>query len=386
VAPRSTAAGVLLAAAALLLSCAGTDPKLPADASDAEVIGMLGDENPARRAAAADELGSRRVCAALEPLLDRLRDAHPAVRAHAAEALRRMGDERAVAPLARALRDASPLVRCRAAIALGDLGGPSLAPSLEALLSDPEVVVRAAAVRALGELGDPRSLDAVLDALIREEEDRSAALAGAALIAAARLGGPDGLARGFGAAERAFPRSWFLRSAAARAIAVAGDRDRIGWLAARLAEDPDARVAQAAAAALMALGERETLRAGLEDPTAFRRRAAVAALADGGGEEVEPVLAAATADEDGGVRLEAATALLERGRAEAFGVLIALLSDDSRLGGFSDSWVWLGALDALESRSGERFGRDPERWRRWFRERRERLVFRPEEGVYGVAR
>jgi HEAT repeat protein len=209
-----------------------------------------------------------------------------------------------------------------------------------------------------------------------EAEDRDRAVTAAGLIAAARLGGGPGLARARALAEGLLRESWLLRATLARAAAVAGSRDLAPELVRWLRSDPDPRVAQAAASALAVLGETASLLEALEAEEPFRRRAAVAGLAEvRSGEVLEPLLRCAQ-DEDPGVRLEAGAALLDRGWSEAFPVLVSLLE--------ADASVWLGALEVLELRSGMAFGRDPARWTAWFASVRDRLVFRPDPPRYEI--
>lgn len=368
-------AGALVPLLLLLGSAApGGDSVRDRDAK--ELIEALGHENPAVRLAAEEELGRRREPAALVPILGRLvTDPEPAVRAHAAEALRRLGDERAVPWLSRALADPDATTRCRAVLALGDLGGKYVLPSVRRMLLDPALVVRAAAVRALGELGDPLSLEAVLEAERSEKEDTDDAVAAAAIVAAAKLGGPAGLARALRIAGDRPEENWFLRAVVAHAIGVAKDSGRVPWLVERLREDVDPRVSEAAAGALAALGEIGPLREAMALAEPVRRRAAVAGIAEAAElPGVREALVAATGDEDPDVVLRAASALVGRGEVEAFPLLFALLEEEAP--------VWLGALATLESRTGLEFGRNPPRWREWYRARKGKLVFRPETGRY----
>jgi len=335
-------------------------------------------DNPAVRVQAVTELGRRRDERALVPLIRRLKDDEPAVRARAAEALRVHGDERAVPHLARALEDPDSTVRCRSVLALGDLGGRYLVQSLIRQVGDEACIVRAATVRALGEIGDRLSLDVVIEAQRKEKEDVDYSVTSAALIAAAKLGGPAGFASSFAIAEPKFEKSWLVRASAAHAAGLAMDRSRVALLVKLLGADPDPRVCQAAARSLAVLGATKKLVGALAHEDAFRRRAAVAGLAESEGDEVDAVLVGATKDRDPGVVLEAAAALVARGRVEAVPVLIALLDR-------AEPSVWLGALEVLERRTGLDFGRNPPRWRRWFEAARKKLVFRPDRGVFEEA-
>jgi HEAT repeat protein len=240
------------------------------------------------------------------------------------------------------------------------------------------VVVRAAAIRAIGEIGDPVSLERVLAAQGAEPAEGGEAVVACALVAAAKLGGPRGFRKSLALAEGRLEDSWLLRATAAHAAGVAGDRERVPDLLAALDGDADARVCQAAAAALADLGAREELAARLDHATGFRRRAAVAGFARLAGPDVRAALVRAARDEDPAVVLVAGSALLARGEAEAFPLLIGLLE--------ADAPVWMGAMDALETRTGLAFGRNPPRWREWFDSTRERLRFREATGTWEVVR
>jgi len=289
---------------------------------------------------------------------------------------------------ARALADADPTVRCRAVLALGELADRYIVPSLRRALADDVVFVRAAAVRALGEVGDPLSLADVLRALGDETEDLNGAVTAAALISAAKLGGPEGLAKALSLAGDRVERLWFLRATVARAIELADDRGRSGVLERLLESDPDPRVVQAAARALGVFGLVESLEAAGKSEEAFRRKAVAAGLAVSTSPKAEEVLVAMVNDPNPGVVLEAADALAGRGKAEALPVLFRLLEVDSAVwtGAERDNPVWMGALASLRRRTGLDYGRDPPRFRRWYETNREHLVFDRDRGMFRVER
>jgi len=370
---------LMLLVLALVLSPLTALAQTPlSERSVSDLLDGLENPNPAVRIDLIGELARRRTPRALVPLIGRLKDDVPSVRAYAAEALRVLGDERAVPFLSRSLEDRDPTVRCRAVLALGDLGGKYLLPTIVRLLSDPSVVVRAASIRAIGEIGDRLSRRAVLKAQEAEKVDKDSAVSAAASIAGAKLGGKEGFAASLALAKPKLTEYWFLRASAAHAAGLAGALESAPMLVRYLRTDPDLRVCQAAAGSLAALGLREHLTASLSDETAFRRKAALAALATLEGQDVMLALVEATRDSDPAVALEAGSALLGRGEREAFPVLIGLLEDASP--------VWLGALDVLLLRTGLDFGRNPPRWKTWFEERGEKLEFDPETGVYRGAK
>jgi HEAT repeat protein len=343
-----------------------------------KLLEALAHPNPALRIEAVDEIGRRGDPRALIPLLKLLRDEVGDVRSHAAEALRVLGDERAVPFLSRALEDSDATVRCRALLALGDLAGKYVLPTVHRMLSDPSVVVRAAAVRALGEIGDPLSVRRIVSAVREGEDSPDRAVAAAAVIACTKISGAQGLALALEAVEESLPESWFLRASVAHAVGLAGDRERVPLLIEYLTRDGTPRVCQAAAGALAGLGAEKELLGVASHPDAFRRQAAVGALGRMDGPEARAALHAATRDESPGVVLSAAAVLVEGGEVEALPILIGLLEADAQ--------VWLGALEILEIRTGRDYGRNPPRWREWFRAYRDRLVFDPESGTFREGR
>ncbi|MHC4862095.1 MAG: HEAT repeat domain-containing protein, partial [Planctomycetota bacterium] len=336
-------AGWLLALVLLAPSAKAQSPY--SERTIEELVKASGHANPAVRIQAVDELALRRGPEALVALLKRLKDEEAAVRARAADALRVHGDERAVPHLAQALEDPDAAVRRRCVLSLGTLGGRYLVPTLVRRIQDRACIVRAAAVSALGEIGDPLSLDAVLGAQRSEKEDLAFSVTAAALIAAAKIGGRAGFGASLEIAEPKLARSWLVRASAAHGAGIAGDESRLPLLKKLLSADADPRVCQAAARALAKLGAHGTLAAALGLEDAFRRRAAVTGLAEAAGKKVDAALIKASKDRDAGVVLEAGAALLGRGRAEAFPVLIALLDS-------AEPSVWLGALEVLDRRTG----------------------------------
>ena len=185
----------------------------------------------------------------LAPLLPdvaaRLRaDPDVAVRYQAARALAHFADPAALPPLLDGLRDDNMYVRVQVTSALIHMGAPAVAGLTEAL-DDARPAVRRAAAKALGKIGcaDAPALRALCAAL---SDDADAGQRRFAAEALGRLGATEALAP-LGAALR----------------------------------DPDARVRDAAAAALQALGEAAlpTLRAALDDPNPETNFVAARALA-----------------------------------------------------------------------------------------------------------
>lgn len=342
------------------------------------LLAELDGVNPSVRVKALGGLAVRREPRVLVALLLALRDEDPDVRAHSAESLRVFGDRRAVPFLHRALTDVDPTVRCRVILSLGELGDRYLVPSLTRSLADRSVVVRAAAVRALGEIGDPLSLREVLAALKREENDVNGSVTAAALIASARLDGARGLDRAMAIAGDRVPGLWFLRAVHARALGVARDERHVDVLVRYLTMDADPRVTQAAAGSLGAFGRIEPLEEATKSEEAFRRKAAVAALATIPSADVDPILVRMVNDAEPTVVLEAADGLAGRGNVGSIPILIRLLSVDHP--------AWMGALASLQRRTGQTIDRNPPRWQGWYDEVRKDLVFDREAREFRVGR
>ena len=190
------------------------------------------DDNDVREAAAEAlvKLGTP----AVELLVKALFDGHGDVRRSAARLLGRLGDPRAVEPLIKALGDWAV---CKAAAeALGKLGDPRAVGPLFKALCDRVGPERAAAAEALAQLGDPvwkqwfLGDDGDFVRLAQSQHPRAFELLS------------NALANGFDAA------------AAAQALGILGDLGAIEPLIKALG-DGDEHVREAAAAALVELGE-----------------------------------------------------------------------------------------------------------------------------------
>ena len=146
-----------------------------------------------------------------------LQDRDAAIRARAADALAQLGDLESVPLLCRAVRaDRDDHVREEAAVALGRLGGVgSVNDLMAALMDDASSHVREEAALALGRLGDERAIGALLGAM----DDH------------------------YTMVRRAAVEALFCMGAGAKERLVA------------LAEGPRTRTADAARAALKAIGE-----------------------------------------------------------------------------------------------------------------------------------
>lgn len=153
------------------------------EASDEALVNLLGRHEQAvsaRIAAMCIEMGTR-----TGPLLIRtLGEGTPRARFWAARILGEIREGRAAGPLGQALQDSEADVRSAAAWALGAIADPSTSPRLEMALADPIWYVRAHAAEALGKIGDPSMAPALGAAL----GDRSWWVRKNALDALVRLG------------------------------------------------------------------------------------------------------------------------------------------------------------------------------------------------------
>jgi HEAT repeat protein len=98
-------------------------------------------------------------------LVDLLRDEDPSRRAFAAEIMGRVAGDQEAEYLERALEDEDVNVRARAADSLGRMRNRAARPALLRALEDPAWEVRAQAVKALGSIGDEEDTDSIAPAL-----------------------------------------------------------------------------------------------------------------------------------------------------------------------------------------------------------------------------
>lgn len=130
------------------------------DAAEGTVVGLLGDPQPAIRAAAVGALGETGKRAHTAGIAALLEDPAVIVRAEAATALAKIGDPSAVPALSRALqsrasyhRDSSLWVRRHYVMALGSIGHKDAVPALLQALDDPDPVVAEATIPAFEQIG-----------------------------------------------------------------------------------------------------------------------------------------------------------------------------------------------------------------------------------------
>lgn len=193
------------------------------------------------RAAAAEASASLGV----ELLSTTLADESPLVRRAAARALGRLDPAEALPLLRRALGDTDPSVLTAAAVAAGELGAREISPVLEAMVGGTGAVALAAlqALFQLGVLSHPLLASAVCHA--------DAEVVKAALSFAARSTEGVNLA----VEQLKHPR-WDVRVAAARTLAVSGERSLLRPLHAALEKETDALTRELLMASAAALAER----------------------------------------------------------------------------------------------------------------------------------
>jgi HEAT repeat protein len=259
----------------------GLLPPLDDPAAIDTVVEQLAADDPEARAAAAEVLGRSRVQLVMdalerrigrpemrlgvalalgrlgtercEPLVGLLRDEDPEVRAAAAEALGRCGrtDVGAVQDALRAEPESQ--VRQALLLTLGSLGGPEVVPDLEEGLLDARPGIRFAAVRALGRTGAADALGPLLAAL--EDPLREIRIAG--LEALGELGDAavaDVLHEHLSEPSREVRRT---AAAALKRLAPAGSVERV----AKLLSDTDRQVRRTALETLRRIGGDEAVRA-----------------------------------------------------------------------------------------------------------------------------
>jgi len=169
----------------------------------------------------------------IAPLSRALADSDPLVRAACASALGAQGSTAATAPLSGRLDDPAPAVRSEVARALAKLGDPRAVMPLVGKVQDAAPEVRRDVVRALGELGDPRATQALLFAL----RDNALEVKMAALTALGRLRAPEATAA---IAPLTLERNPRVRQAALAALGHIGTEDAVRALASELGTQDDA--------------------------------------------------------------------------------------------------------------------------------------------------
>jgi len=359
------------------LSLHAADPEPATRAAVATALGRIGSEGALPlllellrdmvdevRIAAARALGEVQNAAAVDALLDEMADDNPAVRAAAAEALGRINSQKSVDTLSRACaEDPDENVRKAATAALRRVSAWAVTPLIHAL-SGPDLDGRIHAVSQLLEQGKASILP--LTELLASEEPTVRASAAEVLGALGDAAALDSLIGALGDADAR------VRLAVTRALGRV-KHPRAAATVARLLEDPDNKVAAAAANGLENLSELaidpvfgllssesadvrvraidvlgrlrhkgacERLIRGLADSVTWVRIVSAQALGEIGEIQAAPALVRALKDRDAVVRAMAAEALGKLRDFQATMQLLSALGDESDL-------VRMNALRAL---------------------------------------
>lgn len=129
-----------------------------------KLIEDLKDQDPSKRAGAAEALGGIKDARAVEPLIIALKDQDQRVRMNAASTLGKMKDARAVEALIAVLNDPVDEVQIYATLALAKIGDPALKP-LIAALKDRNTNVQFRAAKALGAIKDFRAVEPLIEVM-----------------------------------------------------------------------------------------------------------------------------------------------------------------------------------------------------------------------------
>lgn len=356
----------MAAAALVLILMAPSGERIDFRGDAAVRLKLLRHKRAPVRLRAAQLLGTAQPDEVLAGLLIALRDVDPGVRRAVANSLRRLEDERAVPFLvARLHEEKNPPTIAYLLLAAGTCGQEYVGRHLLPFLEHPARGVRLAAAAALGHVGDAQQRDALWAALRFAPDDPGFTVRSAILSSFVRLGWKDDVRGAIDALiEAGARRHWASRAAVVAAIGGAGLRERLPYVRAEIEADLDERVVSAAAGALAALGQHDEVYALLQHESTLVRRSALVSLHDAG--DPRGVKAAATlvkSDPDTRVRFEAALVLDRANHADADLYLLDALRSKNAI-------FWITALQALERRHRQTFGRDPEAWSRYLRRAR----------------
>lgn len=143
-------------------------------------------------------IASARPGMSVSALAQALGDASAEAACEAAMAAGTAGDRSAVGPLAAAIENVDgyyhSIVRAAAAASLGQLGDAAAVPALVAGIGDPMAEASAEAVRALAAIGDRRAVPALVAAVRNADGYLLPVVRRAAVLALAKLGGPEATA------------------------------------------------------------------------------------------------------------------------------------------------------------------------------------------------
>jgi len=253
-------------------------------------------------------------------------------RCWAGVALGLMGSEKAVEALMEALvNDDEVDVRCRAASALGHIGSEkAVGALLEALVNDDEVDVRCRAASALGRIGSEKTIERLMEVSAKGDNTRVRRRAESALI---RIGGEKAIELLLETLAK--DDKVDVRKRAASAFGSIGSDKGVEALLEALAKDDKAIVRAAAASALGRIGSEKTVEPLIDalvkgDKANVRAMAASALGRIGTEKAVEPLMNALVKDDRADVRAMAACALGRIGSEKPVGALLEALAKDDK--------------------------------------------------------
>ena len=263
---------------------------------------------------------------AAKPLIGLLKDVDADVHRAAAYALSRIGGKEVIEALIAALKDKSADVRRAAAKALGTIKAKeAVKPLIAVLKGDKDSKVRCEAANALGHIGGEEVVKTLIAAL--KDKDNYVRWSAAHAL------------RGMKAKETLEPlmtalknKDWRVRQAAAYVLGEMRAKEAVEPLIAMLKNDKDWRIRSRAAYALGRIKAKGA---------------------------VEPLIAALK-DANNNVRYAAAVALGNIRAKEAVKPLIEALKDK----GWNVRW----AVYALTEITGKNFGKDYNKWLKWWQE------------------
>ena len=357
---------MVIATALFLLALQPGYSKVDFGTTPARRAKLLKHENPGVRRRAAMLLAHAPADTAIAGLLVALSDADRGVRRAAAGSLAVLADERAVPFLVRAVqRETDHAVQGALLIALARCGKSYVATHVGVFLNAPHRVVRAAAAEALGHVGDARQRSALWSALRYAPDDPGFMVRSAVLGAFVRLDWKcDAKKAVKELKEMGALRHWRSRVAVIAAVGATQLAEWTDWVREQLLQSKDPRVVAAAAGALAVLGHRDEVARTLRHEVPAVRRACLVALQEVGDERTAAeARRMVKEDTSADVRFEAALVLHHAGLAEADVYLVDALRSRNAV-------YWITALGALERRHKRSFGRDPEGWTRYLKERK----------------
>jgi HEAT repeat protein len=312
--------------------------KVPDSADVDFLIKALEDRFWRVRQYAAKALGNMKAKQAVAPLAELLKDDYCEVRLNAVDALGKIGASKTIELFAGVLKeDKGFRVREAAVRVLVEIGDVNVAEPLIAALQDNHSSVSSVAAEALGEIGDKRAVEPLAEAL--QTRDRKVFLAaGIALAKLDRGRAQEALREILALRTLILTQESHMQSYAVQVLEGIGDDQAVTLLIEALKVR---WVGHSAAEALGRIGNKRAVGPLIE------------ALKD------KRVL----------VRLRAAIALGKIGDgkavAEAVTSLIGLLKSEER-------WERRDAARALKNITGQDFGEDYKKWKKWYEENKDK--------------